>query len=193
MRARWFLLGFLAGALLSFIVYYSAQHTTRAQAKTQPPEPVATAPARPAATDQIASPIAGLKRSELRDSFNETHFGHKHEAIDIMEPRGTPVLAVADGVIAKLLRSKAGGNMIYQFDRTATYCYYYAHLDHYAEGIADGVEVSRGEVIGYVGSTGNASPNAPHLHFGVNLVGPDHKWWEGTPINPYALLLEAVK
>ena len=193
MRARWFLLGFLAGALLSFIVYYSAQHATRAQAKAQPPLPVATAPARPVVTGQIASPIAGLKRSELRDSFNETHFGHKHEAIDIMEPRGTPVLAVTDGAIAKLLQSKAGGNMIYQFDTAARYCYYYAHLDHYAEGIADGVEVTRGQVIAYVGSTGNASPNAPHLHFGVSLVGPDHKWWEGTPIDPYPLLLEAAK
>jgi murein DD-endopeptidase MepM/ murein hydrolase activator NlpD len=193
MRARWFLLGFLAGALLSFVVYYSAQHTTQAQAKTQPARPATSAPASPAIGSQIASPIQGLTRSELRDSFNETHFGHRHEAVDIMEPRGTPVLAVTDGVIAKLLQSRAGGNSIYQFDRAARYCYYYAHLDRYAEGIADGVEVTRGEVIGYVGSTGNASPNAPHLHFGVSLVGPDHKWSDGTPIDPYPLLLAAAK
>ena len=193
MRARWFLLGFLAGALLSFIVYYSAQHATRAQAKTEEPRPATAAPGTPAALTQIGSPIAGLKRSELRDSFNEIHFGHKHEAIDIMEPRGTPVLAVTDGAIAKLLRSKAGGNMIYQFDTAATYCYYYAHLDHYAEGIADGVEVTRGEVIAYVGSSGNASPDAPHLHFGVSLVGPERKWSGGTPVDPYPLLLRAAK
>ena len=193
MRRRWFLLGFFAGALLSFIVYYSAEHATHAQAKTQALTPAIVAPAPPAVSSQIASPIAGLKRSELRDSFNETHFGHKHEAIDIMEPRGTPVLAVTDGSIAELLQSRAGGNSIYQFDIASRYCYYYAHLDHYAEGIADGVQVTRGEVIGYVGSTGNASPNAPHLHFGISLVGPDHKWSGGTPIDPYPLLLAAAK
>lgn len=144
MRGRWFLLGFLAGALLSFVVYYSAQHTARVQAKT-----AAATPARPvdssAITSPISSPIGGLRRAELRDSFNENHFGHRHEAIDIMEPRGTPVRAVTDGVIAKLLQSKAGGNTIYEFDARGTYCYYYAHLDHYAEGIGEGTKVTRGK------------------------------------------------
>lgn len=192
MRGRWFVLGFLAGALLSFVVYYSAQRVARVQAKT-----VTATPARPVDNTTIASPISspigGLKRSDLRDSFNETHFGHRHEAIDIMEPHGTPVLAVTDGVIAKLVQSKAGGNTIYEFDSRETYRYYYAHLDHYAAGIAEGAKVTRGEVIAYVGSTGNASPGAPHLHFGVDLTGPEHKWSGGTPIDPYPLLLEAVK
>jgi murein DD-endopeptidase MepM/ murein hydrolase activator NlpD len=193
MRVRWFLLGFLAGALLSFVVYYSAQHTAHVQAKTEATPRAAAEPASPMKSTAIAPPIAGLRRSELRDSFNETHFGHRHEAIDIMEPRGTPVLAVTDGVIAKLFQSKAGGNTIYELDAAATYCYYYAHLDHYAEGLADGAKVTRGQTIGYVGFTGNASPHAPHLHFGVNVEGPDHKWSNGTPIDPYPLLLEAVK
>jgi peptidoglycan LD-endopeptidase LytH len=193
MRARWFLLGFLAGALLSFVVYYSAQHTAYIHAKTEAPRQATAAPAEPAKSAAIASPIAGLTRAELRDSFNETHFGHRHEAIDIMEPRGTPVLAVTDGVIAKLLQSRAGGNMIYQFDTGGNYCYYYAHLDHYAEGLRDGAKVTRGQVIGYVGSTGNASANAPHLHFGVKLADPDHNWSHGMPIDPYPLLLTAAK
>lgn len=192
MRGRWFLLGFLAGALASFVVYYSAQHAAHVQAKT-----AAATPARPvdspALASPISSPIRGLRRSELRDSFNETHFGHRHEAIDIMEPRGTPVLAVTDGVIAKLLHSQAGGNTIYEFDAGGAYCYYYAHLDHYAEGIGEGAKVMRGEVIAYVGSTGNASPGAPHLHFGVNVEGPEHKWSGGTAIDPYPLLLEAAR
>ncbi len=193
MRARWFFLGFFAGALLSFVVYYSAQRTMQAHAKTQPPGQATAAPGAPATSSPIGPPIAGLRRSDLRDSFNETHFGHRHEAIDIMEPRGTPVLAVTDGVIAKLQHSKAGGNTIYQFDTTGNYCYYYAHLDHYAEGLSDGAKVTRGEIIGYVGSTGDASPDAPHLHFGVNLAGPEHKWSGGAPIDPYPLLLEAAK
>lgn len=197
MRGRWFLMGFLAGALLSFVVYYSALHMSYVQAKTTALPPAAAATTNPVTSTAIAppisSPIGGLKRSELRDSFNETHFGHRHEAIDIMEPRGTPVLAVTDGVIAKLFQSKAGGNTIYEFDTAGNYCYYYAHLDHYAEGLADGAKVTRGQVIGYVGFTGNASPNAPHLHFGVNLTGPDHKWYEGTPVDPYPLLLDSVK
>lgn len=201
MRGRWFLLGFLAGALLSFVVYYSALHTARVQAKSEAPPRAVVAPANTVINSAIASPISvpisspigGLRRSELRDSFNETHFGHRHEAVDIMEPRGTPVLAVADGVIAKLFQSKAGGNTIYEFDAAGAYCYYYAHLDHYAEGLADGARVTRGQTIGYVGSTGNASANAPHLHFGVNVTGPEHKWSDGTPIDPYPLLLEGVK
>lgn len=191
MRTRWFILGFLAGALLSFIVYYSALHTAHVLAETEPP--ASPAASNPAVASTIASPIAGLKRSELHDSFNETHFGHRHEAIDIMEPRGTPVLAVTDGVIAKLVESRAGGNMIYQFDTAGNYCYYYAHLDHYAKGLADNAKVTRGEVIGYVGSTGDASPDAPHLHFGVKLADPDHKWFHGAPIDPFPLLLNSAK
>ena len=163
------------------------------QAKTAALPRAAVAPARPVNGTNIASPIAGLRRSELRDSFEETHFGHRHEAIDIMAPRGTPVRAVADGVIAKLLENKAGGNTIYEFDAGGSYTYYYAHLDHYAEGLAEGAKVRQGEIIAYVGSTGNASPEAPHLHFGISVAGPEHKWSGGTPIDPYPLLLETVK
>jgi murein DD-endopeptidase MepM/ murein hydrolase activator NlpD len=174
---------------MSFIVFYSAQRMARVQAKSVRTE----APVAKASHDGISPPIAGLKSLNLRDSFNEFHFGHRHEAIDIMEPRGTPVLAVTDGTIAKLLESKAGGNTIYEFDNPETYCYYYAHLDRYADHLQEGARVSRGQVIGYVGSTGDASPTAPHLHFGMTLTGPEHKWSGGTPVDPYPVLQRAVR
>jgi murein DD-endopeptidase MepM/ murein hydrolase activator NlpD len=110
-----------------------------------------------------------------------------------MAPRGTPVLAVNDGKIEKLFLSKPGGNTIYQFDPTERYCYYYAHLDRYAEGLAPGKSVHRGEVIAYVGSTGNADPSAPHLHFEIHELTPEKHWWQGTPVNPYEYLLKALR
>lgn len=138
-------------------------------------------------------PIAGLRPAELRDSFNETHGQGRHEAIDIMEPRGTPVHAVVDGVVAKLFLSKPGGNTIYLFDKSQVYCYYYAHLDQYAAGLKEGMHVSRGDVIAFVGSTGNASPLAPHLHFAIFQLGPEKHWWQGEPINPFPVLLQLLQ
>jgi peptidoglycan LD-endopeptidase LytH len=145
-----------------------------------------------AAGDQMVPPIRGLSASRLRDSFTEERNGHRHEAIDIMAPRDTPVLAVVDGTIEKLFLSKPGGNTIYEFDKQEEYCYYYAHLNQYAAGLHDGMHVSRGEVIGYVGSTGDADKNAPHLHFEIHLLGPEKLWWQGSPINPYPVLLKLI-
>ena len=105
-----------------------------------------------------------------------------------MAARGTPVVAVEDGRVAKLFRSDAGGITIYQFDPSERYAYYYAHLQGYAPGIAEGRPLKRGDVIGQVGSTGNADPAAPHLHFAVFVLGPEKEWWKGTAINPYPLL-----
>jgi peptidoglycan LD-endopeptidase LytH len=147
--------------------------------------------ARPEPT--IASPIQGVKDSELHDSFYEIHHGHRHEAIDIIEPAGTPVHAVVDGRVQKLFFSRAGGNTIYEFDRGNVYCYYYAHLDRYVDGLHDGMPVSQGEVIGYVGSTGNASPAGPHLHFAIYLLGPQKHWWQGTPIDPLPILERSLR
>jgi murein DD-endopeptidase MepM/ murein hydrolase activator NlpD len=111
--------------------------------------------------------------------------GHTHEAVDILAPRNTAVRAVQDGVIAKLFFSKAGGNTIYQFDPAQQFCYYYAHLERYADGLRDGQRVSRGDVIGYVGTSGNAPPGTPHLHFAVYELTPEHRWWQGHPLDPY--------
>jgi peptidoglycan LD-endopeptidase LytH len=141
----------------------------------------------------MTPPISGLALADLRDSFEEVHSGHRHEAIDILEPRGTPVHAVVSGTIRKLFLSKPGGNTIYQFDEMGVYCYYYAHLDRYSEGLREGVHVERGDVIGFVGSTGNADARTPHLHFAIFELEPQRQWWKGKAINPYPGLVATVK
>lgn len=133
-------------------------------------------------------PVQGVRAADLRDSFAETRGGHRHEAIDIMAPRGTPVLAADEGYVVKLFLSKPGGITVYQFDDSRTYCYYYAHLDRYAPNLKEGLLLRKGDVLGYVGSTGDASAAAPHLHFAIFELGPEKRWWEGTAINPYAIL-----
>jgi murein DD-endopeptidase MepM/ murein hydrolase activator NlpD len=142
--------------------------------------------------DALVLPVEGAKRSDLHDSFAETRGTRRHEAIDILAPRGTPVVAAVDGSIAKLFTSVQGGLTVYEFDGKSVYCYYYAHLDRYAEGLKEGQRVRRGERIGYVGTTGDAPPNTPHLHFAVTRLGQDKRWWEGISINPYPMLLAAA-
>jgi murein DD-endopeptidase MepM/ murein hydrolase activator NlpD len=143
----------------------------------------------------LALPISGLERDDIQDTFNQTRANGErlHEAADIMASRGTPVHAVDNGIVAKLFNSKAGGLTIYQFDASEKFCFYYAHLDQYASGIRDGILVKRGDIIGYVGSTGNADPSAPHLHFAIFELGPDKRWWEGKPINPFPILMHAIQ
>jgi peptidoglycan LD-endopeptidase LytH len=134
-------------------------------------------------------PVQGLKSENLRDTFDEMRSGtRRHEALDILAPRHTPVLAVEDGRVAKLFLSNAGGMTIYQFDPTGTYAYYYAHLERYADGMKDGAPVARGQVIGYVGTSGNAPPDAPHLHFAIFRLSDQKRWWQGTAIDPYPIL-----
>ena len=134
-------------------------------------------------------PVEGVTPSELHDTFSDSRaLGRSHEAIDIMAPRGRPVHAVEDGTVAKLFTSVAGGLTIYQFDPSGMFAYYYAHLDSYARGVGEGQAVQRGQVIGYVGSTGNASDDAPHLHFAIFRLTPEHSWWKGDAINPYPVL-----
>ena len=136
---------------------------------------------------RLAVPVAGIDRKTLRDSFAEGRTGHVHEAIDILAPRGTPVVAVEDGRIEKLFTSKQGGLTIYLFDPSRRYCYYYAHLDRYAAGLAEGRGVTRGQVLGYVGVSGNAPPQTPHLHFTIFKLTTNGRWWQGAPINPFPL------
>lgn len=139
--------------------------------------------------DRLVIPVEGIDASALVDTFTQSRSeGRTHEAIDIMAPAGTPVRAVDDGRVAKLFNSVRGGITLYQFDPSERYAYYYAHLQAYAAGVAEQREVRRGEVIGYVGSTGNASPTAPHLHFGIFALGPEREWWKGTALNPYPYL-----
>ena len=153
--------------------------------------PVAT-PAQVPPAGSLLLPVSGMKADQLTDTFNQTRDGtRRHEALDIMAARGTPVLATADGKVVKLFTSVRGGLTIYEFDPTETYAYYYAHLDRYQAGLTEGQAIKRGDVIGYVGSTGDASPEAPHLHFAIFVLGPEKQWWKGTAINPYPLLTSA--
>ena len=130
-----------------------------------PPEPMISA-----GGDAIVIPVAGVAKAALRDDFDAIHSGHPHHAIDIRAPRGTPVLAAVDGTIRKLYESRAGGITIYEFDLATERSYYYAHLDSYASNVVEGMRVKQGDVIGYVGTTGNAPPETPHLHFAITLL-----------------------
>jgi murein DD-endopeptidase MepM/ murein hydrolase activator NlpD len=198
-----FALGALADVMLTWRMH-EFEPAAAALAVAPDPEPLHDTDA-PVATSGEASdapvvsaleernlliPVQGVDDDELRDTFYDKRGGGRlHEALDIMAPRHTPVLAVEDGTIAKLFTSQGGGGItIYQFDPSGQYAYYYAHLDRYESGLREGQAVRRGQTIGYVGSTGNASADAPHLHFGIFRLGPDRRWWEGDPINPYPVL-----
>ena len=144
--------------------------------------------------NQLLIPVAGIDASALEDTFNDARGSERrHEAIDILAPKGTQVFAVADGKIAKLFNSKPGGLTIYQFDATETFSYYYAHLDRYAADVKEGMTLRRGDLVGYVGTSGNADPKTPHLHFAVFALGPEKQWWKGSPVNPYPLLGGAAR
>ena len=140
----------------------------------------------------LALPVQGMDAARLTDTYTQARAaGVTHEALDIMSERGTPVLAVEDGEVVKLFSSKSGGITLYQFDPDKRYAYYYAHLDRYAEGVREGTNLRKGQVIGYVGSTGNALPGAPHLHFAIFTLGPERQWWRGTPLNPFLVWRDA--
>lgn len=135
----------------------------------------------------LAIPVVGITAEQLLDTFNDTRGSGRHEAIDIMAPLRTPVVAVDDGPLVKLFDSLAGGLTLYQYDASGSFAYYYAHLDSYAAGLVEGQVLKRGELLGYVGVSGNANALAPHLHFAVFRLGPEKRWWQGTAINPYPL------
>ena len=139
----------------------------------------------------LATPVDGVSAVALRDSFEDTRGGRRHQAIDIPAARGTPVRAVDDGQVVKLFTSVPGGLTVYQFDPSGRVAYYYAHLDRYAAGLREGRRVRRCEILGYVGSTGNAAADAPHLHFAAFALGPERQWWKGVALNPYPAMTQA--
>lgn len=194
------------GAALAF-VQERTQHGTQATPELEPtssgppPEPPQPAIGNAAMSSDttgmeiapnaagLVIPVQGATRATLQDTFTDARGeGRSHEALDIMAPRGTPVVAAVDGPIEKLFDSVPGGRTIYQFDPAGRHAYYYAHLDRYSAGLEEGDVVEQGQVIGYVGSTGNASDDAPHLHFAIFVLGPEKRWWEGMAVNPYPLL-----
>ena len=206
-----FALGFSSGALCLCVVLWSTgalreasrTHVPAAQPEASnsptpapPNSPARRSPAEGQPFGEAAAtpppmmvPVQGVAPGELADTFSEIRDSRKHEALDIPAARGTPVVAAVEGNVVKLFHSQQGGLTVYQFDNFRNYCYYYAHLDHYAEDLKEGQIVHRNDRIGYVGSTGDASAEAPHLHFSILQLGPEKRWWAGTPINPYPLLL----
>jgi murein DD-endopeptidase MepM/ murein hydrolase activator NlpD len=165
------------------------------------PQPLPAPPARQPDPDETADlarrqlllPVQGVRPEALQDTFADARGGgaRTHEALDIAASRNTPILAVEDGKVAKLFTSKLGGLTVYQFDPTTTYAYYYAHLERYAEGLKEGDPVHRGQVLGYVGTSGDAPPDAPHLHFAIMRLTPEKHWWQGTSLNPYPILRQS--
>jgi murein DD-endopeptidase MepM/ murein hydrolase activator NlpD len=144
---------------------------------------------RTADAGRMMVPVQGITREQLHDTYTQSRSqGRTHHAIDIHAPRGTPVMAVAEGTIRKLHISGLGGTTIYLMDDDGRTRYYYAHLDSYAQGLHEGQRVQRGEVIGYVGDSGNAQPGDCHLHFSVAILQNPSRWWDGENLNPYDLL-----
>jgi murein DD-endopeptidase MepM/ murein hydrolase activator NlpD len=138
---------------------------------------------------QLIIPVQGVRPNQLQDTFMDARTeGRVHDAIDIPAPAGTPVLAAADGETARLFQSERGGTTIYQYSNDKKLIFYYAHLQRYADGLAPGKFVRQGEVIAYVGDTGNAGPGNYHLHFSISVIPNPTRYWEGTNINPYPLL-----
>ena len=139
----------------------------------------------------LAVPVAGIRVTDLVDTYTQSRGGgaRAHDAIDIMAPAGTPVVAAAEGTVEKLFLSEGGGGITaYVRSPDRQWTYYYAHLQSYAPGLREGQRLGRGDPVGKVGSTGNANPAGPHLHFAVHRMGPADRWWQGTPVNPYPLL-----
>jgi murein DD-endopeptidase MepM/ murein hydrolase activator NlpD len=169
--------------------------TTGSPATPTPPAPprdsmpaLSAPPAAELEDRDFLIPVEGIKAEQLVRTYDDARGSRRHEAIDIMAPEGTPVVAVEDGRVARLFNSKAGGITIYQFDPSERFCYYYAHLQRYADGLREEDVVRKGQVIGYVGVSGNAPKDTPHLHFAIFKLTAEKRWWEGTPLDPYDLL-----
>ena len=135
-------------------------------------------------------PVAGRTVKDLEDTFDAGRDGGRtHRALDILAPRGTPVLAADSGRILRISENHLGGNTVYTTDPQERIVYYYAHLDAYQPGLVQGMTIARGDTLGFVGTTGNAPKDTPHLHFQVMRMPADGKYWDGEAINPYPLFL----
>lgn len=160
------------------------------RAVVPPPAPISAGVPLPARGATLLIPVQGIRPEELEDTYADARGqGRSHDAIDIIAPHGTPVLSVAPSTVLKRFQSVRGGTTLYTLSADGRMIYYYAHLDRYADGIVEGLQVQAGDVIGYVGDTGNAGEANYHLHFGVSLTDDPTKFWAGKPVNPYPLLV----
>ena len=194
-----------AGSRLVSAATASAGSELSTELPTAPQDPPGAGPASAPSSSTSSSPssgndysldliipVEGVRSDDLRDSFDAIRSGGRlHRAIDIIAPRGTPVLAAADGEIIRLSQNAAGGITIYQMSDDKRFVFYYAHLDSYADDLAAGDYASQGDVIGYVGNSGNAAAGKCHLHFSIWAVTDPKKYWTGDNINPYPILREA--
>jgi murein DD-endopeptidase MepM/ murein hydrolase activator NlpD len=177
--------------IIAGVIVFLASMIFAAAPVTEAARPPAVPARQPEiAPSGLAIPVAGIRASQLSDTFTQARAGGRpHDAIDIMAARGTPVVAAAEGTIEKLFFSHGGGGITaYVRSVDGRWMYYYAHLDAYAPGLHEGQRIARGDPVGTVGSTGNASPAGPHLHFAINAMGQNDRWWQGRPVNPYPLL-----
>jgi len=186
-------LGAVILIIVAMLVFFTAMIWSSAGPIPPPPPEKAVVQRAEAeiAPSGLAIPVAGVRAGQLSDTYSQARAGGAriHDAIDIMAPRGTPVVAAAAGTVEKLFFSRGGGGITaYVRSADGRWIYYYAHLDSYAPGLHEGQRLGRGDPIGAVGSTGNASAEGPHLHFAINAMGPTDRWWQGRPINPYPLL-----
>ena len=181
------MIGTACRKILLLTIAATASACVRAAPSLEPlPSPsIASADAEYFEAHPLMVPVEGVSPRELRDSFNDARGeGRTHRAIDILAPRGTPVLAAIDGTVIRMRQNAAGGTTAYLIDRSRNYIYYYAHLDHYSDRMTEGLQVSQGSVIGYVGTSGNAPPDTPHLHFqAMRLRDGQRDWWNGTPVD----------
>jgi len=193
---RWMLLGFLIviGGF-AFLVNRAPRPIAQpvvppTAVPAVPVTPAAAAPAPVAAGGGLVIPVAGIQPGQLVDTWGQARAegAREHHAIDIMAPRGTPVLAAAAGTIEKLFESKDGGHTIYIRRADPAWIDYYAHLDSYVPDLREGITVRQGQPIGTVGSTGDANPEAPHLHYEIKRMAAGEGWWQGENINPYPIL-----
>jgi murein DD-endopeptidase MepM/ murein hydrolase activator NlpD len=182
-----------AGGILLLVAFVVLHARARPGRPAQAPGRV-SAPAAPQSASphrlrpgRLLFPVPAVSPAAMSDGFAEARGKRSHMAVDILAPRGSPVVAVDDGTLARLSSSPAGGISIDQLDAALRYCFFYAHLERYAEGLTEGQAVKRGEVIGYVGATGNAPPNTPHLHFAIHEVMSPKQCLAGRPIDPYPL------
>lgn len=187
---------FAALALAALATPAHAQHrllgTPVTQARSLATAGAGVATAGRSESAAVLVPVEGISRSQLRDTYNQARSeGRTHHAIDIHAPRGTPVVAVTDATVLKLHQGARGGIAVYLLDDDGRTRYYYAHLDGYAEGLREGQRVEQGEVIGYVGDTGNAQPGDYHLHFSIAILDDADRWWQGRNLNPYDVLQQS--
>ena len=182
--------------LASLVACFPGPVRTEPVPEVSAPAPEVTAPVRATlvtpeaalAAKALIIPVEGVDPSRVRDSYTASRGGRTHDAVDIMAARGTPVIATDAGVILRLRQNDAGGITIYQLDPDERFVYYYAHLDRYQDGLVEGMKIKQGDVLGFVGTTGNAPKNTPHLHFQVMIYRGRGQYWGGEPINPHPYL-----